>query len=305
MSVDSDGSIDYIVEKRVGMQGSFDSRAEIRSDGSIVEFSGNIARFNRRDNLFGYDWPETIRRINQLLNLVSIPPFTQGKLYRFADSGWTYTGARVSRIDVTMNRACFSHDAAVILLEQLAKHHVGRQKGRLSTDGATVEYGRGSKYVYGKCYSKHAEFLAHRNKKSGSHVDQEVVDFTHRLGVLREEFTLKSRFLTQNNLAFLGQITHNELVEVFMNRTQFKRFEKIEHDTLKDLPVRLQRTYSSWLLGMPIKLSKATYYRHRLDLLKYGIDVSVPCTGQIIPIRVKTIEVAALQVPDWYRTRYG
>lgn len=305
MSLDADGEIDYAVQKRVGIEGSFDSRSEIRSDGSVVEFSGNIARFGRRDNLFGYDWPTTICRINSLLNLYCIPPFTSGKLYRFADSGWTWTGARVSRIDVTMNRACFSADNAITVLEQLAKHHVGRQKGRLSVDGATVEYGRGSKYVYGKCYSKFAEFMAHQKRKSGSHVDQEVIDFTQRLGVLREEFTLKSRFLTQNQLCYLGQITHDDLVEVFMNRTQFKRFDKIEHDTFKDLPSKLQRTYAAWKLGMPVKLGRSAFYEHRRELLAYGIDISVPCTGEILPIRIKTIEVAALEAPDWYRQKFG
>jgi len=305
LSIDADGSIDYVVEKRVGIEGSFDSRIDLRCDGTTVEFSGNIARFNRRDNLFCYDWAETIRRINALLNLYSIPPFISGQLYRFVDSGWTWTGARVSRIDVTMNRACFSHENASTVLQQLSRHHIGRQKGRLTPDGATVEYGKGSKYVYGKCYSKHAEFIAHQKRKSGAHVDDEVIDFAKNLGILREEFTLKSRFLTQNQLCYLGQINQDDLVEVFMNRTQFKRFDKVEHESFNDLPLRLARTYAAWKLGISQQISKATFYRHRLELLKYGIDISVPCTGQILPIRVRTIEVAALEAPDWYKHKFG
>ncbi|MFY9327493.1 MAG: phage/plasmid replication protein [Georgfuchsia sp.] len=304
-SRDESGEIDWMVDKRAGFEGSFDSRCDLRSDGATVEFSGNISRFNRRDNLFGYDWPETIRRINQLLNLYSIPPFTSGKLYRFADHGWTWTGARVSRIDITMNRATFSAENASVVLSQLAGQHVGRQKGRLSVDGSTVEYGRGSKYVYGKCYSKYAEFINHRRKKSGRHVDEEVIEFAQRMGVLREEFTLKSRFLTQNQLCYLGQITHDALVEVFMHRTQFKRFDQIEHDSFSDLPRRLKTTYASWKLGMPHGLAERTYFRHRRELLKYGIDISVPCNGQLLPIRIKVIDVAALEAPDWYRVKYG
>lgn len=305
MAIDEEGEVDWTVERRVGVEGSFDSRVEVRCDGSTVEFSGNIARFNRRDNLFGYEWAETVARINSLLNLYGIPPFSSGKLYRFADTGWTWTGARVSRIDVTMNRACFSAENAITVLEQLSKHHVGRQKGRLSVDGATVEYGKGSKYVYGKCYSKFAELRAHRGRKSGAHVADEVVDFVERMGVLREEFTLKSRFLTQNELCYLGQITHGDLVEVFMRRTQFSRFEKVEHDTFNDLPPYLGRTYAAWKLGMPLKISRRTWYRHRVELEAFGIDISIPCTGQILPIRIRTIDVAALEAPDWYRRKYG
>ncbi len=305
MAVDADGSVEYIVQRRVGLDGSFDSRVGIRCDGSVVEFSGNIVRYNRRDNLFGYDWSETIRRINQLLNLYSIPPFTAGKLYRFADHGWTWSGARVSRIDITMNHACFSESGMNAVLRALAGQHVGRQKGQLSVDGATVEYGRGSKYVYGKCYAKHVEFTKHRRKKSGSHVDVEVIDFCQRLGVLREEFTLKSRFLTQRDLAYLGAITQSELFDVFWERTQFRRFDKVKYETMDDLPRRLKATYAAWKLGQDAGVSRSTFYEHRRALLEYGIDISVPCNVAHLPIRVRTVEVAALEAPDWYRCKYG
>lgn len=305
ISIDADGSVDYVVHRRTGLEGSFDSRCDVRSDGSVVEFSGNIARFNRRDNLFGYEWPETIRRINSLLNVYSIPPFSAGKLYRFADHGWTWTGARVSRIDTTMNRACFSADNSEVVLKALAGHHVGRQKGVLSTDGMTVSYGEGSKYVYGKVYSKYAELINHRRRKSGAHVDDEVIAFCRDMGVLREEFTLKSRFLTQRQMAYLGAITHDELVDVFMARTQFRRFEKMTYDSFGDLPRYLQATYSKWRDGLPQKISRATLYRHRSELLKYGIDISVPNNVHRLPVNVRTVDVAALEAPAWYKQRYG
>lgn len=305
ISIDSDGSVDYVVEKRSGVEGSFDSRCDVRSDGSVVEFSGNIARFDRKDNLFGYEWPETVRRINSLLNLHSLPPFTAGKLFRFADAGWTWTGARVSRIDVTMNRACFSSEGGEVVLKALAGQHVGRQKGVLSVDGATVAYGEGSKYVYGKVYSKYAELISHRRRKSGAHVADEVIEFCKSLGVLREEFTLKSRFLTQRQLAFLGAITHDELVDVFMQRTQFRRFEQMEYDKFDDLPRGLKATYVSWRDGSPQGITRATFYRHRQKLLKYGVDISVPNNVHRMPVRIRTVDVAALEAPDWYRQRYG
>lgn len=305
MSIDSDGEVDYVVHKRTGLEGSFDSRCDVRSDGSVVEFSGNIARYGRRDNLFGYDWSETIRRINQLLNLYTMPPFTAGKLFRFADHGWTWTGARVSRIDATMNRTCFSYDAMEVVLKALAGQHQGRQKGVLSTDGMTVAYGAGSKYVYGKVYAKYAELMAHRRRKSGSHVDQEVIDYCRDQGVLREEFTLKSRFLTQNGMAYLGAIEQPLIVDTFLNRTQFQRFEKMTYDDIDTLPRHLKPTYVCWRDGLPQSISKATFYRHRTELLKYGVDISVPNNVHRMPARIRTIDVAALAVPEWYRRKYG
>lgn len=305
MAIDAEGEVDYIVDRCVGLEGSFDSRVEVRCDGSRVEFSGNIARFNRRDNLFGFDWSETVRRINSLLNLYSIPPFSAGKLYRFADHGWTWTGARVSRIDITMNRACFSDANAEIVLRALAAQHVGRQKGVLSVDGATVEYGRGSKYVYGKCYAKAQEFVKHAQRKKGAHVDQEVISFCSRMGVLREEFTLKSRFLTQRQCCYLGAITQGELEDIFMERTQFKRFEQVTYDSFDGLPRHLKPTYVSWRDGLAQGISRATFYRHRQELLRYGVDISVPNSVATLPARVRVIDVAALEAPDWYRRKFG
>ncbi len=303
--IDSDGSVEWQVDQRLGLEGSFDSRVDVKCDGYRVEFSGNIARYNRRDNLFGYQWNDTIARINRLLNLYSIPPFTKGKLFRFADTGWTWTGARVSRIDVTMNYATFSVDAMHALMSSLAGHHIGRQKGTLRPDGATIEYGAGSKYVYGKIYAKHVEFERHASRKSGSHVDPEVIDFCKNFGVLREEFGLKSRFLTQRGLAYLGAINQQELNNVFLERSQFRRFEQVKYESFDDLPRHLRATYVSWQHGYPLGLSQATFYRHRNALLKYGIDISVPSNVARLPIRVRTIDVAALEAPEWYRRKYG
>lgn len=305
VSIDADGQERWMTESRMSFEGSFDTTVQIRSDGHVVEFSGNISRFNRQDNLFGFDIVETVQRINQLLNLYCLPPFTAGELYRFADSGWTYTGARITRIDLTMNYATFSQYAAETVLRSLAGHHVGRQKGQLSVNGSTVEYGRGSKYVYGKVYNKHHEMLVHRRKKSGSHVADEVLEFTERVGVLREEFTLKSRFLTQNNLCWLGSVDQQLLNRVFLDRTQFRRAEMSKIESIEHLPSAVQGTYALWKLGMPCTKSKATFYRHRQALLALGVDISIPNNVSTLPLKIKTIEIAMLEAPEWYRQKYG
>lgn len=271
LRIDSDGQIEYSVDTRQGLEGSFDSRVEVRCDGHQVEFSGNISRYGRQDNLFGYSFSESIEKINTLLATLGLPPFTSGKLFNFDGSGWSWSGARVSRIDITCNYSTGSMTDSEALLRNIAGHHVGRQKGSLSVNGATVEYGRGSKYVYGKLYCKTTELKKHRSKKSGQHVSEEVIQFCESNGIVREEFTLKSRFLLQNNLAFLGAITNKSLAEVYMDRTQLQRLEKVKYEDFNDLPRGLKATYVSWKYGFPINLSTATFYRHRLKLLSYGI----------------------------------
>lgn len=303
--IDQDGEVEYVVDARVGLEGSFDSRVEIRCDGHQVEFSGNIARYGRSDNLFGYSFVESIRRVNELLISLDLPPFTPGKLHRYADTGWVWSGARVSRIDITCNYVTGSMNDSEAFLKMMAGQHVGRQKGCLSVNGATVEYGRGSKYVYGKLYCKTTEFKKHKSKKSGQHVADEVIDFCENLGVIREEFTLKSRFLLQNGIAYLGAIRDSILIDIYFNRSQLQRIDAVKYETFNDMPPHLRATYVSWKHGFPIDLSRTSFYRHRLKLLEYGIDISIASNVEILPVRVKTVELCALTAPDWYLEKYA
>lgn len=303
--IDSDGEIEYVVDTRQGLEGSFDSRVEIRCDGHTVEFSGNISRYGRQDNLFGYSFIETIEKINQLIQSFGLPPFTAGEFFGFTDNGWTYSGARVSRIDITCNYATGSMLDSEALLRNMAGHHIGRQKGSLSVNGATVEYGRGSKYVYGKLYCKTTELKRHKSKKSGQHVSEEVINYCQQTGIVREEFTLKSRFLTQNGLAYLGSITDKKLEEVYMNRSQLQRLEQVKYENFNDLPKHLRATYVSWKYGYPIDLKRSQFYSHRKSLLAYGVDISIPNNVHTLPIKVKTIQLSAVATPDWYQLKYA
>jgi len=298
--LDADGTVERTKLAHMQFDGSYDTRISIRCDGSRVELSGNVGRFSRRDNLFGYDFETCIARCNEVLNLWNLPPFTRGQFNRFADSGWCWTGAVVTRLDLTLNYATGSPQALEAFIKAMAGHHVGRQKGRLSIDGMTVEYGAGSKYVYAKLYCKGAELRKHMKKKAGAHVDADVLDFAERLGTVREEIELKSRFLTQNGLRYLGEITHAKLLEVYMARSQVQRLNEVKFDTFENMPRRLKATYASWKLGMTNDITRATWYRHRTQLLEYGIDISVPCNVHALPIRVRTVELAMLEAPDWY-----
>lgn len=303
--IDSDGEIEYCLDTRQGLEGSFDSRVEVRCDGHQVEFSGNISRYGRQDNLFGYTFQESINRINSLLETLGLPPFTSGKLYRFAESGWVWSGARVTRIDLTCNYATGSMNDSEALLRNMAGHHIGRQKGSLAVNGATVEYGRGSKYVYGKLYCKTTELKKHRSKKSGQHVTDDVIQFCESQGIVREEFTLKSRFLLQNGLAYLGAITDELLKEVYMNRTQLQRLEAVKYDDFNHLPRHLKATYVSWKYGFPLNLKRASFFNHRKALLAYGIDISIPSNVTMMPLKVRTIDLKAVSAPDWYIKKYA
>jgi hypothetical protein len=304
---DRDGQIEYELFNRDEIEGSFDSRMWLRCDGNSVEFHGNIARYSRRDNVFGYSWSETIRRVNELLNLHSLPPFVAGRRERYADSGVVWIdGARVSRIDITVNYAAGSVSDAQRVLHALSQHHVGRQRGTVSPDEATVMYGYGSKYISGKVYLKHIELERHRRKKSGAHVDPEVIEFCRSIGMLREEFTLKSRFLTQTGFCWLGEVTADHLQAIYRARSQFRRFREMEIKDTSALSAGARGTLARYEQGEPHGLKRATYYRHRAEILKTcGIDISVPRNVEKVQAPVKIVSVQPLVAPEWYRRKYG
>ena len=306
LRTDDTGVIQYELINRDEIEGSFDSRMWLRCDGNMVEFHGNIARYCRRDNVFGYGWSETIRRVNELLNLHSLPPFESGEKFRYADAGLVWTGARCSRIDITVNYAAGSVGDAQRVLHALSQHHVGRQRGTVSPDEATVMYGYGSKYVSGKVYLKHVELEKHRRKKSGAHVDAEVVEFCRTVGMLREEFTLKSRFLTQTGLCWLGELDPAQLHAVYRSRSQFKRFREMEIKDTSALSAGARGTLARYEQGEPHGLKRATFYRHRAEILKVcGIDISVPRNVEKIAPPVRVVSVQPMVAPEWYRRKFG
>jgi len=292
--------------RRNEVEGSFDDRMFIRCDGTAVDFHGNIARWERRDNVFGHGWNETISRVNRLLNLHNLPPFTKGEFMRFADSGWQWSGARVSRIDITMNHAFFSAENAQTIIDHMGRQHVGRQRGAVTPDRSTVLYGYGSKYASGKLYIKAVELKTHRRKKSGSHVTDEVIQFCDDLGVLREELTLKSRFLTQNGIAFIGDISQDALMDIYAARSQLRALKRYEHTDFSSLSAAVRGTLARWEGGEPINLKKSQFYSHRKALLPFGVDISTPKSNVTkLTQPVKVIERAAMVAPDWYRKKYG
>jgi hypothetical protein len=306
IGVDADGQAQFETMKRSEIEGSFESRMWLRSNGNEVEFHGNIARYGRRDNVFGYSFRETIRRVNDLLNLHGLPPFEPGEKRRYADTGLFWTGARASRIDITVNYSAGSEADASRMLLALGQHHIGRQRGTVSPDESTVMYGYGSKYVSGKVYLKHVELERHRKRRSGAHVDQEVIDFCKSVGLLREEFTLKSRFLTQQDLCWLGEIDAQRLYQVYRSRTQFQRFRTMDIKDTSALSAGARGTLARYEQGEPHGLARRTYYRHRKEILEtVGIDISVPRNVEQLQTPVRVIEVQPLVAPEWYRRKYG
>lgn len=312
-AVDEDGLIEWEVERDFEFEGSHDSRVKIQSDGWTVRLSGNVGRFNRRDNIFGFALDEVMGKANRILESFELPPFTKGEPFLEYGSPFSkFTGAFFTRLDLTANFSVGCAENVAPFMQHLAAQSVSRMRTGAFPDGYTVDYGRGSKYWYAKAYAKFHQLISRQQKKRLPL--QEILDFVGRVGMVRFETTLKSRFLMQNGLRYWGAIDMSKLNQIFSEKAEVIRREKAAYESLdqmfEQLPAELLGTALAWKMDkdLPRMMSRATYYRHRRRLMQeFGIDISQPCRVVELATRVKVREITVMPMvaPDWYWDRTG
>lgn len=308
MCADSDGELVWKTVRGVQHQGSFETSLQLRCDGHRVTFSGNVSRFGRPDNLFGFGFFECLQRINAVLAEYGLPAFTGGTRRELLKRGGVvgvWSGARVSRIDVTANYLAGSEANAHAVLQYLGSQHAGRKSGQVQGSGETVDFGRGSRRQYWKAYIKGLELVKHA-KKRGAEVDPQVLEYCQSNGLVRFEGTIKSNALSDLGCAFLGDYESGwamgQLIQLFKEHSEvLNRCEK-STDDLDELPRHLRATARDYLAGMDctVSMSRPTFYRHRRELLAFGLDISVRNVRPFQP-RVQVVELVRAQVPNWYQ----
>lgn len=303
LGVSDQGVLEWKTTKAVRHEGSFETSLNVRCDGHRVTFSGNVSRFGRSDNLFGFGFWQCIDRVNAVLRHYGLPPFTAGQRIDYVKRGdirSAWTGARVSRIDLTANYEAGSPDDAHAVMQFLGSQHAGRHEGRVLGQGETVAWGSGSRRQYWKAYIKHLELRRH------GCADQRLIDHCAERGVVRFEGTLRSNTLTDLGCAYLGDYESGwamtQLIQLFEQHTEVLSRAKQTVDDIGHLPKHLRSTARDYLAGMDMScsLSRATFYRHRRELLAFGIDIAVRNVRPFQP-RVRVIELRPAEVPSWYQ----
>lgn len=301
---DSDGVIKFDVVKKKVHKGSFETSLGICCDGTRVTFSGNIGRFNRQDNVFGYGVSDCVRLANGALAALGLPPFTDPSPMPLngahgVDKAFQAVGAVITRIDLTCNYVTGS----LISAGQFIKHLQGFRSGKFDpcayrTTG--VSWGEGSKWFYAKVYDKTADYIRHRPFGSVNH-DPLLFSFLSDNGIVRHEITLKSRWLKQRGLWRFS------LWDVPMQSKVYALFSDVitasgRRDEFLEIPGRCGELAVAWRDGADLRtrLSRATFYRYRKELLGFGIDISVPAHVARIATRVEVIYLQPSVPPAWY-----
>lgn len=304
---DADGCIEYVTHLKARLEGSHSTSLLVRCDGHRVSLEGNIGRFGRRDNVFGLSFHDAIIKANSLLRVLNLPPFTSGR-YFFSQSRngkpvIEWTGAVITRLDLTQNFSTGSKESASAFMRWLSTQQASRITTGTYDGGETVDFGRGSKYVYSKAYLKAGE-LRHHAKKKGMEDDAHVLkvaDWCDSVGLVRFEVTYKSFLLRRLGCRFLGGFDMSALVSDFKNRSSVLSRCSVDFDDLSLLPVKTLGVYRMWLSGDNLsRLSKSAFYRHRSALLPFGVDIAVK--SNVVPFqpRVRVIRLGPVQAPEWY-----
>lgn len=302
-SADEAGQVQWRTVKAKQVEGSHETSVQIRCDGHTVSFSGNVSRFGRPDNLFGFDLDECINIINGIVGSLGLPPFTAGeKFYRNVRTqhGFVlvpaWTGASITRIDLTSNFETGSMANARAYMEWLASQQ-GSARIKVGThgDGETVDWGRGSRALYAKAYLKYFELLRHNGPRP-------IIDHCEAVGLVRFEVTFKATWLHNNGCNYLGGFDMSLLQTAFDERRSVMTRAEHTHDDLAELPNHFRRTARDYLAGDNVagNLSLATFKRHRKALLPFGIDIAVKRNVIEFKPRVRVIEVRPAAIPSWY-----
>lgn len=307
LSINAAGEIETRTVKRLVVGGSYSSNITIRTvmvddcrNTCLVELSGNPVKFLQGHNLWGScDIVNliycTLERISSILGYAQPLAFY---------SAWRKAAGTVSRIDINEMYSLGSRSNVL----QWLYHASATSRTRLHSaimKGSTVYWNADSKRWVCKAYAKGQELELPRNNKRG------LIELTDSVkqwadDILRIEITLKSKQLHDlmcNRLDVLCNIEPSDLFNEFkglITMSDQLELKTCLRDTLKGA---ILHAYTMWDLGIDCRsrMSKSAFYRHRKELLNYGIDISIPKpqqTNNVVPF-IKTIVLQPAVVPDW------
>lgn len=294
------GELQISKNNPVQHKGSYETSVRIQTNSGRITLSGNVGRFGRPDNLFGYSVDTVKRQANEIISSLGLPPFSAGTFHRIdngrkENSTLVYTGAKISRIDITTNLCANSKRSE--FLNWAAQQQPSRMKTTTYGDGQTVYYRTTLKTS--KLYNKSEELIKH--DKTNLRYTKKLIEFCDQHGIVRHETTFKNKFLDKYGLKPWCKCTSENIQSHYLvelnkiNRTHIM-------NELQDLPLTIRGTYYAYINGENMnQLSKSTFYRHRKELLKIGVDIAAPFNIVSIKTQPRVLELDTPTIPKFYQ----
>lgn len=289
------------------IEGKLGSKARVFSDGVRVQFDGNPSRFDRCEAVEGLSVSDAKRRVNRILEGLGLPSFSTGQVVSLQSGSGAdqlYTGAVVSRLDLTRNFSAMGNIGE--LLSFVGQSRYGRLERTVI--GRNVYFGKGSRKRLLRVYDKAAELATHLGDFDGaerSYLQALCLDLEAH-GVVRAELSLRAD-LQRMLGSFWHEVGQDEADRLFNSEVSFmtkaKRLDLSEFD---GIPTRFLGILMLHLNGVDVRSrmladgSRAAFYSARKALLKTGYDISEPVSVPMVAKRVE-IHLAPYTPPVWYR----
>lgn len=311
--------------QRKQSRGSFDTSLVCRCDGSKVELSGNVGRYNRPDNVWNYDLADTLQKASEYVrDEYGLPAFTAGECRLKSslskhdyDLGlWNeWTGATLRELHVTRNYYVGSESLAQEAMRYMGEQRAARlAKGKYGDE--TIVFGKQHGKLHKRLvvYRKAQEMLAHakgEDAKKRVKASQEY-QMARDLGLIRIEGKWGRDFLRDNGLRFVGDASMAKVISIFERESGF--LLDVSGDraarVVSEMPAKVRSSALHWIRGDDLRqvLSRATYFRHVKALREFGIDATEPrqkqegAADQLQRLLdgLPQFELRELPAPDWY-----
>lgn len=182
----------------------------------------------------------------------------------------------MTRIDITTMLQLDTNEQVDDYIYQTSRtSHI--RSGNIEFTKNTLYFGKNSTVWSMKMYNKFRE-LCSRSKKHQLPLPLKFSGLKEWVeGQLRIELTLRKKELDKNENSRPENLQKNinNLFNEYLERIEMKPQKEIEN--LHVLPRVLKGTYLLWKQCHRVKeiLTESTYYRHRKELLAFGIDIAV------------------------------
>lgn len=304
-----DGSIvkKYAVPER--LEGSYSASIQIQVIGGRMYLSGNPVKFLTGQNVYGPDdlHDLTLRFYHAVCDAAGLPhcPVADEKIRK----GYV----ALTRVDVTYHYHVGTDEQVNVWLEAISKVAYAKYRGRGHYDSimASVLFGvtkkegsklKGSRYSSCKFYNKFRELSIHPPTCNKQTIDQ-LKKYIY--GKVRVEVTLRAQELKRQNIDRLRKWTSQTPLEVhkeWIDKLEISRLTYLPEAVASNLPTGIATTYFAYRNGADLRsiMSRPTFYRHRKQLLEYGIDIAVPVEAdeqpnKVIPV-LTVLEAGAMPV---------
>lgn len=307
--IDPEGDTEWVTRCRIQVQGSHESSIQVRSVGGDgageatgLHFSGNPAKFLQGHNVFGSD---------DLVALMYDTFLVICRALGLAPSLGEVRAVRQGCYPLSMVDINYSYElptrADVLSWIRAAEFKSKTRHGRPQLKGGTLYWGKTSQRWALKVYSKGEEIEAPRHRLPEQLESTPIKQWADNK--LRLELRLKKKQLTEHEItqaSHMSAATVKSLFSEYVRKIEMKEQMALTTEKRLQLPQKLQSTYILWQTGQDLRytLPRATYYRHRKELLEYGVDIALARDleqedrSNVVPL-MRVLEAVPVDIPAW------